>query len=403
MAPNERQLAKDYLSFLYESVQEKTMEQRQIHALVKKLGKLGTDPKIDELWKGYLREQHQVQKLDAVRDFDDTYRQMVELTESLADDMPEWDRGDMAAIQLYAVRRDVEKALRERSLLVGDSPVFGVLPTGQPNGMAILVPGSRCPVIALEQGMVSFIHISAQCIVACFPFSISETRQVQVRTQGDGWKEKIRNNDWLVGQFAEFLENYAVRGFADVHKLVAPEPHHALMAGSMMRSAQTFVVSHEYAHLLKGHLTERSQRAPANVGNVKVEEIRKNWNQEYEADSLGFILMAETLHQLVPFYHAMGTGLFLAAVDILSRCFRTLETGEEATGDSPTHPPNAERATRLAELMGEFAGDKEEVRRLFRLPREILEFLWASVRPRVEVRHRSGQRPFYSQKSDKGG
>ncbi len=65
----------------------------------------------------------------------------------------------------------------------------------------------------------------------------------------------------------------------------------AMLSGELSAAAMKFVVAHEYAHILAGHLTEPNPESTAietEVGAIEV--LRKSREQEFEADEIGYRL-----------------------------------------------------------------------------------------------------------------
>jgi hypothetical protein len=141
-----------------------------------------------------------------------------------------------------------------------------------------------------------------------------------------------------------------------------------------------FVVAHEYGHVLAGHLDAgaTAHALPTRAGAVDV--IRKAWDQEFEADRIGYELTiggsSEAEVDLdvidrgrdhpqprsVEYFQAMQRGAKLMAAltaplylfeleSLLIAVWETIHDRDAATRFSSTHPPSHSRRNAIGEAM----------------------------------------------------
>jgi hypothetical protein len=120
----------------------------------------------------------------------------------------------------------------------------------------------------------------------------------------------------------------------------------------LTKATERFVVSHEFGHILAGHM--HGPQAQASSG----EFIRKTHAQEFEADEIGALLMLrglDTDDQLQTNLAVAGPFFFFAIDHLVTRVRNEVNDIPEALVVTD-HPPSDERAAALRRLFLESAG-----------------------------------------------
>ena len=120
------------------------------------------------------------------------------------------------------------------------------------------------------------------------------------------------------------------------------------MAEGIDMGALIFVIAHEYAHVILGHLN------PADVtrGELGFVKYHKSWEQEFAADLKGFELTRECLLNLEKELRGRSiSNLPCASPLILMSIVRLLEKFLRLENGSWSHPPAADRREHLHHLI----------------------------------------------------
>lgn len=299
-------------------------------------------------------------------------------------------------MEMLAVQ--IEAAARTWGLPAPVLPVYGSLPIGQLNARAIRVPHSTECLIVFQHGVLGFANLLAKAVAASFPHKEAD-KEGMVRFSGDvddivdGW----RNNKEPLGRFADLLISYVTQG--DPHKAAQyflGQPFAAL-ADVLRDSFELFIFGHEFGHVIAEHLETQSS-AGVRVGEVELETLEANWNMEFEADYIGFVLtmlaMREQRFDAALSY--CGIDLFFSAVEVLERAVSILVHGEaKASAPSDTHPPPELRRKALRDHLGKICDEESAAgaRSLAETSQQILDLMWERTEPAFERLHADGVRP----------
>lgn len=121
------------------------------------------------------------------------------------------------------------------------------------------------------------------------------------------------------------------------------------MAQSIDMGALIFVVGHEYAHVILGHL----DAADVTEGELGFVKYNKSWEQELAADLEGFELTRKCLLNLEgELYGRSKSNLACASPLILMSIMRLLEKFQGVENGSWSHPPAADRRQNLMKPIG---------------------------------------------------
>jgi hypothetical protein len=276
-------------------------------------------------------------------------------------------------------------------------PLVGRLPTGQLNAVSMRVPGrSGAYLVLIEDQLALFASKLSKAVAWAIPHGPADgtgnlTFQVGVPTV----TERIRADPEVAERFAEIVVAYATTGTVGAagHHLLPPGYLH--FAYSLVTALEYFVLGHEYAHILNGHLDTTPVRTGA-LPATEAEALAYSWQQELDADLVGMILSINALidHERLDMdFGFAGIGLFFDALDVMDRAVALLQTGDENARQIGSHPPSELRKQRLREFLPRMAGDDSERAKvalgLAEVQGEIIRLLWERARPvLVDLRRR---------------
>ncbi|MEO3928408.1 hypothetical protein ABGB07_31725 [Micromonosporaceae bacterium B7E4] len=286
-----------------------------------------------------------------------------------------------------------------------DRPVIGYLQTGQVNAMCLRVPDGSGHLVVYEDQLLRFIGLLSDLIAFALPvLGNAGTEAAQLHLSRAAVTERIEVEPAVVNRFLEIIAAYAIYG--DLTSRVSQQhlPQGYKLTSFMIKNAlHYFVIGHEYAHALLGHLRDTEPRK----GMLPIDEDARvlpwSWEQELAADELGMVLAIITgmeQDHMHPAYCYMGVELFFLALDVMDRSVALLETGAEGTRQLGSHPPGHLRIQRLREYLPQmFQQSPEHVEALRQTlgvadeQQEVIRLLWEHVRPVLIEQHRDGQRP----------
>jgi hypothetical protein len=204
--------------------------------------------------------------------------------EALNEVLREPSSGLQSVIAQHA--NEIEAAIKNAGMNLKTDAFVGEFPTGSFNAQAR--PATDGVLLLINSGLMMFLHETAKVMswsVAIAEFDENgQPKEDSVRPQSDF------SHDELVATFAKLITAYLTQG--DI-RAAGPSPvawgGPQMLGALITRSAEKFVLAHEYGHVLAGHLSSpRMMVASSPAGDI--EFISKSWEQELEADRIGFRL-----------------------------------------------------------------------------------------------------------------
>lgn len=214
--------------------------------------------------------------------------------------------------------------------LIEDIPV-GTLFTSDPNACAIRPLDFDCvPVVIIDWTFFAFLGQVVSPVLRLLDRIPKEEQRLLAR---------------MILHCGEYFTSGGRSGSLDLH-----EYDEALtnMASAIELGALTFILCHEYAHIILGHL-EPNNITVNEAGFVK---YNKSWEQEFSADISGLQLSQECLDNLeTELYGNAISNLPCASPLIVMSVILFLQRFFGNYGGSPSHPPPDERRSRLASVL----------------------------------------------------
>jgi hypothetical protein len=286
--------------------------------------------------------------------------------------------------------------------------IVSTLPTGQPDAISRAVPETDQFLILFDPTFFEFLYrLSNDFAELIDP---DKMRQEAMRYMATG-QERPLSESIRYAEHRSLNESFASTLMTFLEKGTAPPPRpfddRAFQLAEHLRStALIFVVAHEYAHILLGHLK------PDKIGLRSVHAGPKSaeWQDELAADRLAFGVSDAALsgRRLVRAVHFMGTDCFFLCVMLLNLGLDVLSSGRSVSLTDmadPSRLTDSQLATshpipslRLAHLhyweeskfpLNEYRGMEYHAAVLI----EVASQAWLGVRPGLLRMHATGVKP----------
>jgi hypothetical protein len=302
----------------------------------------------------------------------------------------------ISLIKLYTDQLD---KIRGRQFPQSQVTRFGSLPTGTFDAQAILPPGSKVPLVILNRDIFFFTGALSKAIADSIPITMGKA--VELDYSDAGIRKRLRDHPYIVHNFADAISRLVREGSSAGAIEVTLDENHNHMHARLVGAMDQFLISHEEAHVILGHVSDKSvefrlagshDKGPAahdlKLGAPKTQILSlppsnpadgppttlkaepRTREQELQADALGFKLMIWSEEQEGDPVAEMMAG---AAPHMV---FRVLDTanayGSEAGGwtfSDANHPTAADRIKALSPVFDEVAKTSEPLREVdFRIP-----------------------------------
>jgi hypothetical protein len=275
-------------------------------------------------------------------------------------------------------------------------PLFGTLPIGELNAMAIKVPESDEYLIAFQQGVFGFANLLTKAVAASLPATTGEDGSLKFSTDLDLVEAKWEEDSEPLRRLDEFLAAYLIAGDPHAAEQYFLEPPFSLFSQMLLDAFELFIFGHELGHVVAGHLNSSPDQTQQ-LGPSKVERLSPSWEMEFEADYIGFALALQAMGEQ-KFDAALsyaGVDLFFSSIEIVTRALTTLVYGEaRAVPASKSHPPPDLRREMLRQHLDQIGDDQAaSARDLAATSEKLLELMWTRIAPNFVGSHERGLQP----------
>ncbi|WP_447008265.1 hypothetical protein ACRAKI_18025 [Saccharothrix isguenensis] len=186
---------------------------------------------------------------------------------------------------LDALQPEVLHLARAAGLPV-DTPVLaGVFPTGTLDGITVPLPG-RGVLVLVDTSLLDLLDAVLKIMTGTSP------------TYGT---PSLLTTEQASYALAEALNAHLYgNGAVQAQRLPELSGQRLALAGLMARRATQFVLAHEVAHLLAGHLVHASRRTDPDTPVGALDARSVGWPREHEADRIAAVIMLHALDDLGP-------------------------------------------------------------------------------------------------------
>ncbi|MBK1784414.1 hypothetical protein [Prauserella cavernicola] len=302
------------------------------------------------------------------------------------------------SVQLVASRIDeaVVRAGRGRG---SDPPLVGLLDVGHLNARTMRMPGDDGHLVLVDRELLQFLFLFGKAVALAVPSGpTAPAGMLGFATKRADVRAHLRQDDEAVRRFLDAVFSYVTTGRASAAEPYRVAPGAQRFSSIVVQAAHTFLLAHEYAHVLEDHVGDGEQSP------------RWSMNLEGVADTVGLQLtidvMQRTGHDL--YFTYWGAELVLFATETALKAISLLRSGNDVRGmrDDELHQHAAFEARRtMLEFLvrGEMeraTGDKDSFERQWQeiseglhVMRDIVAELWHETEPLLRLAHDQGARP----------
>ncbi len=198
----------------------------------------------------------------------------------------------MFSKMLAEMQDDIEKtaAARIEGIDLGSRrPLIGHLQTGQLNAVSMRVPGrSGAYLVLFEDQMPLFATKLSKAVAWAVPHDPADANgMMNFKMSVRDVTERIETDPEVADRFADIIITYAVTGSLNQAGQHLMPPGYFNFAHQLCDSLEYFVLGHEYAHILLGHLETTAARKGV-LSATEAEALAYSWQQELDADWLAW-------------------------------------------------------------------------------------------------------------------
>jgi hypothetical protein len=194
--------------------------------------------------------------------------------------------------------------------------------------------------VLLNYGFTNTFYILTKLCTSRMAFNSEE--------RSSGWEPEIplkHLQDYVKRYFDAYVSSNGHSLIPD--HIVTPRESQMPILANIVNYGERFVIAHEMGHIIAGHL-KQGKLAPLSLADHPVEVYEGTFEDEYEADQLGFeVVFAEFPPEASP--DCFELRMAIAGVNMV---FRTLDVIERLQGTAGrTHPPAMSRQSELMEFV----------------------------------------------------
>lgn len=265
----------------------------------------------------------------------------------------------------------IERALDRLGLPLASRPLLGTLPLGCLEPVtADTQPAAAGHLVLIESQFVTFGMLLSAAVSA-----------------GPPRRSRL---------FSDLLLAYATSGRPGAINPLPIELNRGTLS-SLVSIMLLFVLGHEYAHVVLGHLPQADRQSGLLPHDTPA--LVYSWSHELDADMIGIRLAADAAAQDgVAFATVLrGADLLFSAMDIMDRAVALLRSGDELAARLGSHPPGTLRRDSLRRMVRQVkaSGARGVIGTAIKAAeqqQQDLDDLWIAARPVLTREHLAGTR-----------
>jgi len=285
-----------------------------------------------------------------------------------------------------------------------EPPLFALWDAGRINAQTSRAPTTGEPIVFIDEELLHFLSLFSCVVALAAPVGRPVSNGILLSTDMAEVRAKLKRDESMKIILYAVLLGCVMTGRTPREKLSAPDQYTSMLTGKLVSAAETFVLAHEYAHVLEKHLDDGMSDITGTDGQ-RVSQSLWSLAQEGIADRVGLFLAAWTLGDQLTTY--WGAELFLCANEALLKAIAMVRSGREnGLREDERHQLATLRfrrdalewsvRDRLEKASNGKAGSEGEWARVgaqMHFARDIIQELWQHTAPLLRDAHERGARP----------
>jgi hypothetical protein len=239
-------------------------------------------------------------------------------------------------------------AIYQNAIEKSNRVVFGTMPTGDVNAKVIKTPNADAYLALFNNGLFRFTYLLSKVIGQALDYSEDGKAFEIPRTPVS---RLVVERPFLVRRLRHLVGAYVISGHPGFSRPYTTGPGPSYVASRLAKCMVTFLVAHEYAHVIQGDLEDAKLVRSTILGN-NIDQIPFSHKSEYSADFLALDLMTRTrrAEKEVPILIEWAPTLLFLGLHIVRNGYEVLQTGtEQPDPETKSHPTDP---ARLAAILG---------------------------------------------------
>lgn len=251
-------------------------------------------------------------------------------------------------------------------------PYFGQLPTGNLNAKILKVPKVNEYVVIFENQLYTYSMLISKLFAICLPMNEYGDLSYSHKEVFDN----IVGNKVIIRRFVNLIVTHVFEeNISRAEPYLLSDNIRGSVSNSINTTIELFILAHEYGHFLGGHLLDENIEKTL-IKSKEVEEVKLNWDQEFEADKIGYDLTKGAL--IDNEWVDASITLFFGVLECLREAESIFDMKNNSEGIS-SHPSSIERLSNLGLLNRNHDGTR--TKQLNELVLFVLQTLWNEVAP----------------------
>lgn len=261
--------------------------------------------------------------------------------------------------------------------------VIGTIQYGTINAMMISQQSFEEKLIVFDRSFFPFASLLAKMVALHIPFEGKQNGKLRFSCDPEKINENLRKNDDANKRFAQLFASLVLT------RDIKGVPRHIIEAKLFplvpifRDNIELFALCHEYGHIITN--PDESKTIVHKILDCEVNEINYSWENEYEADEMGFLLLSLINYKEqgdIALSYA-SVMLFFCYIEMVESGYSIINPGKKADNSHRSHPSLSARRDRLEKFLNSNY-DAETSKRAIRLAgiiQQILRSYYDLIKP----------------------
>lgn len=243
------------------------------------------------------------------------FRQINKINKELILPIEEQDRSSYWLLKRHS--ENIESVLKVNNINIPNDIVLGTLPTDELNAVVGIFPKNQI-LIAFDQGLFQFLYLMGRVISSFFIITSKKDDSITVDFNKNRINQYPKNKESNL-KFVEVMLLYFVHRDLLDSKIYFETDKNMALSKCLWDTAELFIASHEYSHIILGHLTNEDEVNKKFIDEESIlHKTERSWKKKLAADELAFqITFAYSINDVGVLAGFLGVEFLFACFNII--------------------------------------------------------------------------------------